>query len=193
MIVPRKRLTESALLLLHSTPRLFIKPSRLRRVGRTRILYSTLGTRDPVVVRREAIFFRMVSLTEAYLDALQMDILTGKVSPTTDTLRRMIEEIERTATSNWAARHRAFKRLHGIALTQLDGWQELDAALHVRNSVAHALGSLTASQRANAQLPLQLVRIQAVVADGRINLSDNSLKLLENSCRRFVLAVDALA
>lgn len=191
MIVPRHRLTEAALLLLHSTPALFVSLHASKESGRVRIMHSTLGPRDPVVIRREAVFFRMVSLTEAYLDALQSDLLATKVSQPTDTLRRMVEEIEVSATSNWTARKRTFRRIHRISLNQLDGWAEIEAAVHVRNSIAHALGSLTVRQRAHTQLPLQLQRIEVVVADGRIHLSDGSLNVLETSCRKFVLAVDA--
>lgn len=190
MLTPRHRLTEAALLLLHAVRPHVVGPPNAARSGRIRLLRSSLGPVDPEVMRREAAFLRMVSVTEAYLDALQVDLLTGKLSPNTETLLRVIEELEVVATSNWANRKRAFNRIHKVRLGELAGWPEIDAAIQVRNTIAHGLGSLTARQRSNAGLPAQISKVKVLLSGGRMHISVLSLRVLEESCRKFILAVD---
>jgi len=134
---------------------------------------------------------RYVSIAEAYVDALMPDLLLQKMGPPTTLSRSMVHEIELSASASWGRRLETFKRVHGIQLSKCDGWKEVDASTHARNSVAHGLGRLTASQRQNPSFPMLVGRVGITVSGGAIVVSDAAVANVRDACRRFIVAIDA--
>jgi len=158
---------------------------------RPRIRTSPLGPVDPIVVRRHVLLLRYVSVTEAYVDALMADLLFQRLGPPTMLLRSMVHEIELSASANWSKRIEAFKRVHGAQLSKCDAWTEVEGATHARNSIAHGLGRLTASQRQNVNFASWVGRIGITVSGGTMVVSDAAVENVHNACRRFIVAIDA--
>lgn len=183
--------TESALTLLAHARRTAGAGVTALLVRRPRILSSPLGPVDPVVIRRHALLLRYVSITEAYVDALMAELLLQKVGPPTVLLRSMVHEIELSASASWPKRQEAFKRVHGFQLSKRDGWKEVEGSTHARNSVAHGLGRLTASQRQNPNFPAWVGRVGILVSGGVIIVSDAAVENVRAACRRFIVDIDA--
>lgn len=118
--------TESGIRLLGTTIRTFTRPLRARVGGR--ILVTSLGTSDPRQVSLQAGFLRLVSITEATVDSIAAELTAGQLgSPTPQVLLLAIEK-ELAATSNWAARVRAFKVHHDLSLHGCDEFKRVEAA-----------------------------------------------------------------
>jgi hypothetical protein len=142
------------------------------------------------MAEQQAVLLRLVSISEAFVDTLQIELLSEKVIPNTQTLTKLVAAAEVESSRNWPARDKAFKSYHSIALNKLDCWKELIAATHVRNSIAHALGALTAKQRGNSNLPTDVKLIDAEVAGGRMHISEMTLSTVTDVCRKFILSLD---
>lgn len=143
-----------------------------------------------MLVQLQASLLRYVSTAEAYVDAMMVDLLFQRLSPPTTLLRSMVHEIEVSGSSNWSRRHEVYRRIHGIRLNQCDSWKEVDAATHARNSVAHGLGRLTASQRLSSDLPKVLKRIDIVISGGHLQITQGSVDAVFDACGKFIRSVD---
>ena len=183
--------TEAALTLLGQAKRMGGGIGLGWVLRRPRIRTSPLGPVEPNVVRRHTLVLRYVSITEAYVDALMADLLAQKMGPPSALLRRLVHEIELSASASWPKRHESFKRIHGFQLSKCDGWKEVDGATHARNSIAHGLGRLTASQRQNPNFASLVGRVGINVSGGAIVVPDAAVDAVYDACRRFIVAVDA--
>lgn len=183
--------TEAALTLLGQAKRMGGGLGPAWALRRPRIRSSPLGPVEPDVVRRHTVLLRYLSITEAYIDALMADLLAQKLGPPSALLRSMVHEIELAASANWSKRHESFKRIHGFQLSKCDAWKEVDGATYARNSIAHGLGRLTASQRQNPNFATLVGRIGISVSGGAIVVSDAAVDAVFDACRRFIIAVDS--
>lgn len=183
--------TEAALTLLSQAKRMSGSFGYSPLLRRPRIRTSPLGPTEPAIVRRHTLVLRYVSITEAYVDALMADLLVQKLGSPTALLRSLVHEIELSASANWSKRHESFKRIHGLQLAKCDGWKAVDAATHARNSIAHGLGRLTASQRQNPNFANLVGVVGITVSGGAIVVSDSAVDAVHDACRQFVIAVDA--
>ena len=183
---PKQDLTDEALWLLVIARKALPAPTNrpsLRVRGRTG---------DFTAIQREAVFFRLVSIVEAYTDALMIQLMRTGVPPRNGLVERMIGELEQSVSrGGWSQRQGAFIRLHGVRFSDFSAWKRLEAAAHVRNSIAHGLGRLTPSQRRNAEMPAKVGLIGVEVRGDRFVLNDASLLLTFEACREFIRALDA--
>ena len=182
-------LADSALLLLIAASKDY-RTSMELSTQKPRISSVLLGTLDPVQIKRQATLLRYISTTEAYIDAVNGSLLWEELGTPTNLLRAMVQEIEQSASSNWPNRQRAFKNLHGVTLSSQTSWKNVEAATHARNSIAHGLGRLTASQRRNKSLPGILLKIDVRVSGGRLAITDASLQKVFRACSDFIRSVD---
>jgi hypothetical protein len=171
-----QRLTDDALRLLVEARRAAVAAERFASGRAPRILVSTLGPTDPVLLHRLSVILRYVSIVEAYVDALIMNLLTDHLPP-----------------PNWNKRHLAFQTLHDVQLYECSSWEEVEAAIAVRNSVAHGLGRLTASQRRNPELPSKFRLIGVSISGGQLYLSDSTLGVVFQACTDFIQDLDTKA
>ena len=185
----RLPLTESALQLLrvanrdlHAAKPLAVRPPRISG--------PHFGTLDPTQVRYQAALLRMVSTTEAYLDSVNDLLMRRHFQAPTRPIQSMVEELGIGSSRSWQARHSAFKKLHGVRLRKQSSWKVLEGAIEARNGIAHGIGRLTPTQLRNADLQVQLKRVDITVGGGRMIMSDNSLAVVLEACVCFVRSVD---
>ena len=157
---------------------------------RPRIVNSALGTFNPLEVRRHTTILRFISTTEAYIDALNNIMIREQVVTLTSQLRAILQAIDVEASRSWEHRRKAFSRFHGINLSAQNSWKEVEAATHARNSIAHGLGRLTASQIQNDQLPRTLQRIKIYISGGHLIITNESIRVVLDACLRFIRSVD---
>lgn len=190
-VSPRRRSTEAALRLLLAT-----REEKVLFMAAPKAQYRISHVpwkQDSQDARLQTIFLRFMSITEAYVDVLQMELLGRELPSPNEALRRILEEIEIAANRSWRTRQDYFNRQHGISLSDRTGWDTLNIAMQVRNSIAHALGRLTARQASSQNLVGQLRPLGVDVADGRMRLSPTSLEILERASRAFVTDLDLVA
>lgn len=187
---PRFALTEAALRLLGHTEVRLAGPGP---VGiRRRIFSSPMDiTTDPSQWRQESAFFRIVSITESYLDALSIHRFTQSVDLSVTTLSRLVEDVEISSTGTWRSREEAFKLHHQLQLSKCARWKELQAGIQVRNCLAHGLGRLTARQRRNSDLTKQVALLDVTIGGGRMHFGLDTLSKVTAACREFVCDVDS--
>ena len=149
------------------------------------------GLNDPIELRRQSLLLRLVSIAEAYVDSLFMELMGEQLANPGKLLSRAVAEVEAAATSNWSERIRLFRTLHDLSVTDCVAWPRVDAAIDARNSAAHGLGALTARLRKKRNLPQRLRAIEATVGGGRVHLSDASIRITSEACRDLVLELDA--
>jgi hypothetical protein len=190
-VTPRFAVTESALRLIrHAEVRL---GGRLPRVAqRPRIHQGPLqGTTSQQQWRQEAVFLRIISITESYVDAVSIGRLSQGVDMTSAVLSRMVEDIELSSTSNWGTRQAAFQLHHQLKLSACTRWNDLQAAIQVRNCLAHGLGNLTAKQRRNMGLATQVAILDVSIGGGRMSFGATTVSKVAAVCYAFVSDVDA--
>jgi hypothetical protein len=187
--VPRHALTEQALLLLLHAQRTLAEP-----LGRQPLRSPARGGRIQSATRvvEEAALLRLVSITESFLDALSLQAISGAVDARVPIVGKLVEEFEMSATSSWPKREEAFKNYHGVLLTACAGYKDVQAAIQVRNCIAHGLGRLTPRQRRNRGLPSQVSSLNVAVGSGRMHLGDSTISITGQACGSFIRAVDLL-
>lgn len=185
---PRRGLTEWALRFLVNvrSSRPDSRPHYGRFLGGGSFLEAPPGSRPG----DESIFFRIMTLLEAYVDSLYMELLVGKLPSPNETLLQLMEEAERTVSGNWRAREEGYRRVHAIELERCDSWSELRAGREVRNALGHGLGRLGVSQRRKSTLARQLAVLDVQVSDGRLHLSSSSVDKIASHARLFICSLD---
>ncbi|MEU7795569.1 hypothetical protein AB0B11_19275 [Micromonospora tulbaghiae] len=192
-ITPRNEVTEVAIKLLIwaetdlAAEHILAVGAPKPRIGRT-----TLGLVSPKHVRRQAAVFRMVSVVEAFLDTLSRELTGSYVPYRTKTLNLLLEDFDVNTTFSWQQREDAYRRYHGIELKKCAAWDEINAAIQARNSIAHGLGRITPKQVRKANLASQLKAIDISIVNGELNFGEKCLTLVRDACSEFVKAVDAL-
>ncbi|HEV2755036.1 MAG TPA: hypothetical protein VG318_04590 [Actinomycetota bacterium] len=186
---PKRPATESALTLL-STVREEFRIDEAAAHRRQRIAAVVIGPVGAVEIRRHAAYFRIVSIAEAYVDVLQMSLLSEELSSPTALMLQILDTIERGATISWPSRQDAFLKYHQIDLRKCSNWNELLIATRVRNCLAHALGGITPRYRTKTRFPIDLASIGVGVGGGRVHLDDVSIEILEAKTRGFISSLD---
>ncbi|WP_156213284.1 hypothetical protein [Lentzea aerocolonigenes] len=158
-------------------------------VGRIRVKGS-LGPHDPAQTRLEAMYLRYVSIVEAYVDSLSGHLFRQKVAGHEPTLRLLVADAELRASNTWNERKSAFSRYHSFSIETFGRWSEFDAAIDVRNSIAHGLGSLTRRQR-DQKTRAKIRSIGAILIDDHVVLSVAVLDQCYSICRELILYVDS--
>jgi len=118
----------------------------------------------------QATFLRLVSVTEATVDALGTELTNRDLRSIDAVIRLLILEKELAAASNWPSRRKSFKRHHKVDLQKCAEHGRLEGAIEVRNAIAHGLGSLTTRQLHSVETPKALAKVNVTVADGFVDL-----------------------
>lgn len=136
-------------------------------------------------------FLRLVSITEAALDSLGVELTDRSVQRVDEVVARLMLEKELAGSSDWNARRRAFSRHHGVDLKKCSEFKKLQGAIEVRNSIAHRLGQLTRRQVESAEAAKYLARIDVPVIDGAIHLEPRHLVECADYSSAFLRSVDS--
>ena len=188
--VPRA-VTEAAVHYLYAT---YLDHERAAKVtmpfpGRVLTSATALGAYDAESASRQGCFLRLISVVEAYLDIVSAALFRENAPTTHDLVRRLVESTERRASATWQDRREAFETYHHIRLGELARWSELDAGIEVRNAIAHGLGQLTPRQR-NGTAARKISQIGVGLSDGRILVTDDSLRRCRDVCVDFIRSLD---
>lgn len=188
---PRFAITEVALRLLrHAETQLAATSETVQR--RPRVLRDMGGaTTDLNQWRQEASFFRIVSITESYLDTLSVHRHISFVDSSIQMLMRLVEDVQISSSGTWKSREDAYKFHHDLRLSKCSRWKDIQAAIQVRNCLAHGLGTLTPRQRRNSTLPAQVSSLDVVIGGGRMHLGQLAVSKACGACQEFVRDVDS--
>ena len=141
-------ITEEAQKLIRATRADFSRITTPTVSGRGGGSSSTpLGQHDFAQVRNQSELLRLVTIVEAFVDSCSAQQFEHRTSGRDAFVREMAAEGRETSLRGWDERKEAFKKYHGVALGDCTGWNDIDAAREIRNSIAHGLGHLTARQR----------------------------------------------
>jgi hypothetical protein len=157
-----------------------------------RILTNALGaSTDPAVWRREAAVIRLISVIEAYVDAVSMHRMARLVDSSGSLVALLVQDFETASSGSWQNRHDTYLSYHGLSLRSLSGWQAIKAGIEVRNCLLHGLGSLTAKQRGQTKLAASLRPIDVTIGANRMHLSILTVSKIAEGSDRFVADLDA--
>lgn len=188
-----RAVTEAALRLLKSTYTDHrANRGKRRTYGRISRTSSLLGSYDVVAARRQGCYLRLVSIVEAYTDVLYRDLFVEAGLPADSAVQLLLDELDKRSRG-WGDRGANFKVFHKLKFTSGREWSRYEATTHARNTIAHGLGRLTARQRRNVDLPQKLVGIDVTIRDGRLVLTERSLRTALHVCEDFVRRLDSLS
>jgi hypothetical protein len=157
----------------------------IRPLGRIRSTQTTLGSHDSRLATAEGAYLRMISIDEAYCDALSIEVLRGAFPAPDRRLQELIAEHELRACSSWRNRADAFATYHGVKLSQFPDWAKLKAGVEIRNAIAHGLGGLTVRQRDEAAKHRRtFAQNQVVLVGFRLEVRPDAVK----ECLRYSAA-----
>lgn len=192
MTAPRFIATETGLRLLSDALRWNrTAASALRHPAR--IAGTALGPVAREQTQRQGLYLRVVSISEATIDALALELTQSGLKYVDEVVRRLVLEKEIAGTASWDSRRRSFKRHHNVDLRKCDAHKELLAATEARNAIAHGLGKLTARQAASNETLKDLSSISIDVVDGYIRLRPTHVAEAIGFSRRFIIDVDGRA
>jgi hypothetical protein len=177
-------------LIVHAQSDIVVHPHPATRVGR--ITTKGFGASTaPEQWLRETAILRLVSVIEAFVDALSMHRMGKLVDSGDAVVARMLREFELSSSISWQNRHDTYRAYHGISLPSQSGWQAVKAGIEVRNCIAHGLGNLTAQQRSKSNLASVLKPLDVTVGGNRMHITEHTIPTLGMRCRGFVTEVDA--
>ncbi|MBQ1072833.1 hypothetical protein KBX06_06600 [Micromonospora sp. C31] len=189
-IFPNRELTEAALKLI-SWSLEDLKLPEGSPTSRGRVIRTSLGPVAPEIIRQQATLFRMVSVVESYLDALSRELLSTAIPQHFPMLEPLLEDFDSGTTATWARRIQAYARYHSIDIKKQTAWPKLEAAIDVRNSIAHGLGRLTATQAAKKRaVETRLKAIEVSIVDRELRYSSQTIDLVRSACSDFIRSVD---
>lgn len=184
--------SEAALRLLRSTYVDFQdSPHNLLRVGRIRRPFAHDAGKTLLEARRQGCYLRLISIVEAYVDTMNASLLAAAVDPPSVTVQKLIEQLD-ARSRGWGDRGGIFKAVHGVRLADCPAWPAFETGTRVRNSIAHGLGSMTSRQQRDVQFAAQLASVEVGVAEGRLLITDRSVKVAFDFCWQMVVGLDTL-
>lgn len=159
---------------------------------RRRILTNSMGaSTDPAVWLREAALIRLISVVEAYVDAVSMHRVGKLVDTRASLVSLLVQEFEFASSGSWQDRHDAYRVYHGLSLRSLAGWGAIQAGIDVRNCLLHGLGYLTAKQRGQTKLSAMVKPIDVTIGASRMHLTATTVPKVAAGCILFVQNLDA--
>lgn len=184
-------LSESAVALInHAATDIPTTGGGHRRPGRVLATASGHST-DPVDWLRETALLRLVSVTEAYVDAVSMHRMGQIIDSRTSLMDLLVNDFELSSSASWQSRHDAYARYHGFSLRSCAGWGDVSAGIEVRNCLMHGMGALTAKQRSQTKLPMIVKNLHVSIGSNRMHLSAATVPKLAVGCRHFIQHVDS--
>jgi hypothetical protein len=187
---PKMALTETALALIHHAEHDIPSAATVSpRAGRARTTSAGYST-DPRDWLRETALLRLMSIIEAYVDAVSMHRM-GKVLDQRQMLvSLMVGDFELASSGTWQDRHDSYERYHGFTLRSRDRWEAINAGIEVRNCLMHGMGNLTAKQRTQTKLATVVKVLEVTIGSNRMYMSAATVPKLADACTAFVKHVD---
>jgi hypothetical protein len=188
-----REVSETALQMLTETHQDYIRmlSTPMPTQGRVLTTRTRLGSFDASAMRREGCYLRLVSTVEAYTDVLLSMLFEENVISPSLIVQRLVLQARLTASKTWTERIDGFVNYHQIDLKLCGVWPQLNAAIEVRNSIAHGLGGLTPIQQRTNKIFGKFASIHVVIADGRIALTDDNLAEAADWAAKYVKYLDA--
>ncbi|UYM06330.1 hypothetical protein [Solicola gregarius] len=146
---------------------------------------------DPAVWLQETAIVRLVSIIEAYVDAVSMHRMDNLVDSRKSLVSLLVQDFELASSGSWQDRHDAYHDYHGLSLRSLGGWGDIKAGVEVRNCLLHGLGNLTAKQRGQTKLAASVKSIGVTIGSNRMHLSAATVPKVAAGCDLFVKNLDA--
>lgn len=184
--------TEEALKLLRSTHADFDSLPAAPRRGRLHTATGSgtvLGAYDFGQVRAQSEYLRLVSIVEAFVDTLSTSLFDIKTRGLATFVALLAEAADAQASDNWEERKAAFQRYHGVPLGSCAKYSDVNAAVLVRNAIAHGLGHLTRRQR-NIKDRGKVVAVGVQLNDHQLRIDRTALQRCVTSCAMFIADVD---
>ncbi|QFG69501.1 hypothetical protein [Ornithinimicrobium pratense] len=130
----------------------------------------------------------LLGYTEFYADGI-LSALFEKASREVDVgIQYLLKKEANKAYNTWLARKEALAGVFGVRITELSSWARLDAAIWVRNGIAHGSGGLTRMQK--AQEAGKAILVGVPLNEGRLVLSAMSVATCADVCCEFVEELD---
>ena len=185
--LPRHAVSEDALLLLINAER-SLNLSLNHRLPTGRVGQGRLSGSQQL--EEQYGLFRLVSVTEAFLDAISIEVVGREVDHSIKEQALIFGEWEISSTSSWAKREDAFESFLSFRLKSCGGYRQVKAAVHVRNAIAHGLGRITARQRTTRTLASEVALIGVSVGGGQMLLGANTFSITSAACAELIRDVD---
>lgn len=183
--------TEEALKLLHSTHADFGRLPASGGRGRLRSSGAgVLGGYDFVQVRAQSEYLRLVSIVEAFIDSTAGELFEVKTRGLDTLVALMTAVVVEQASNSWEERKNAFNRYHGVVLGNCAKYSDIDAAVVVRNAIAHGLGGLTRRQR-NGKDQGKVASMGVALHGHHLIIDQAALNRCVRSCAAFIADVDS--
>jgi hypothetical protein len=128
--------------------------------------------------RRESAVLRLIATVEAYTNAASELFFTKK------------SLIVPKPPFTWPQRVAHYKKQHAIDLKALDGWDQVEAGIDLRNCLAHGLGNLTELLLSEENLGNRMKHIDVSVSGSRMQPAMTTVPKLAAGCRSFVLDIE---
>lgn len=133
----------------------------------------------------------VLGYTEFYVDGILGALFSHAASTLPPGPRYLMEREASKSQVSWLARRDALKDVFAIQTGSFASWDRLDAAIWVRNSIAHGSGRLTRMQKLTEAAKAEKVGV--AVVDGELYLSHKAMGLCANACCEFVTELDLAA
>jgi hypothetical protein len=182
-------ITEEALALLRFTYWEAAKSADTKSYGRIRSRTNSIA--DPVPFSKELAYLRIVSIVEAFVDAVASELFSTYRIGQSETLRKIVASVETKSASNWAERRESFKKYHGVTLTNANRSRQVQTCIMVRNAVAHRLGRLSDSRR-SLDLVAELKTINVEVSGESVVVDLPALQTCLNVATEYVESIDEM-
>lgn len=163
-----------------------------RIVGRLRRLPTPEQAAE---VRRQATYFRLVSLMEAFVTQELVTRFEAQVPPPrSDVIEAIYTKAEDAAIASWSAMTDHYRDWLGIRINQetCRSWRDVQTMTNVRNAISHGVGDLTRrmARKDLAQLEQGFRQIEVEIEGRSIRVSDAAVRLAAMSGRSFVEWLD---
>lgn len=185
----RFAVTEEALRLLRATHADFTRLPTAAPRGRLHAGTTTaLGPYDFGQVRAQSEYLRLVSIVEAFVDTCCNHLFDLKTQSHDLFVHNLTAAAADQAYQSWDAREKAFATYHNVRLRSCTRYNEVEAAVQVRNAIAHGLGSLT--RRQNKKHMRKMATVGITFRDRSLVIDASSLYLCVQSSVAFVTDLD---
>lgn len=182
--------TEAGLRLLQGTLRNYVREAERADLIPGRIRRTELGSTDPRELAVHAAFLRLVSVTEATVDSLGVELTNRTVGTPNAVIQLLMLEKELAATAAWSSRRRSFKRHHHVDLAKCAEHKRVESAIEVRNAIAHGLGKVTTRQLTSSETTRRLQLIEVVVVNNYVRLGPKHVRDCAEYSAAFLRSLD---
>lgn len=131
----------------------------------------------------------LLGYTEFYVDEMLDVLFDGSLAKSSAGETYLLKNALVKSHANWESRREALDGIFGVRVTQFGCWQRLNAAIWVRNSIAHGAGGLTRLQKPEEAVKASQVGVEVV--EGRLRLGGESVDCCSVACCDFVNEMDA--